>query len=241
MTKSQKFLSVVSKLQINPPENMDEIISWIDSNQKITFFNWKMFNIKIKNSILLCDYNFDTKSADKLVDKEKLFLNILVDLKINFEYLKIIPNELSKYFFNKSDKIEEIKFAQQVNTYFRKIYIPTQTFLLTDLLKENNLASVYQSIFTSVYKNTGKLVNQEEMAKEILFRTTYYSSKPLELKFSQELAKRAFGLFAAETAIIFKRFNNPVLLTSSKSVNTYKYEFFKYPKTRPVLPKLFVI
>ena len=91
--------------------------------QKITFFSWKMFDIKIKDNIGFCDYNFDTEKADKLIDKEKLFLKMLVDLKINFNYLKIIPNELSKYFFNKSSKIGEMKFAQQVNNYFRK-YIP---------------------------------------------------------------------------------------------------------------------
>ena len=130
---------------------------------------------------------------------------------------------------------------QQVDNYFRKIYPPTQTFLLTDLLKKKNLASGYQSIFTYVYKNVGKLVNLTEMAKEIQFRSTYYSFKPLKPKSARELAKRAFALFAAETNSVYKMFKNLVLLSKSGSTNTYKYKFFKYPKSRPTLPKLFVI
>ncbi len=246
MTKSLKFLFAISKLKTTPPENIEKIILCIDMGQKITFFSWKMFDIKIKDNIGFCDYNFDTEKADKLIDKEKLFLKMLVDLKINFNYLKIIPNELSKYFFNKSSKIGEMKFAQQVNNYFRKIYTPTQTFLLTDILKSSNSLSIYQSIFTNVYKNSDELVDQKEMAKEVEFRSNYYSAKPLEPKMSKKLAKKAFALFAAEINSLLKIqqmsvFKNFVLLSRSGSTNTYKYEFFKYPKSRPVLPKLFVI
>lgn len=241
MTKSQKFLSAISKLQITPPENVEAILSWIDSNQKITFFNWKMFDIKIKNNIAICDSNFNTKTANDFVDRENKFIKILIDLEIDFNYLKIVPDELLYYLFSKSNKTEAVKFAQQVDSYFRKIYPPTQTFLLTDLLKKKNLASGYQSIFTYVYKNIGKLVNQKEMIKEIRFRSTYYSLRPLEPKIARDLAKGAFALFAAETNSLYTMFENLVLLSKSGSTNTYKYEFFKYPKNRPTLPKLFVI
>lgn len=246
MTKSKKFLLAIFKLQTTPPENIEKIISCIDTGQKITFFSWKMFDIKIKDNIAFCDYNFDTEKADKLIDKEKLFLKILVDLEIDFDYLKIIPNELSKYFFDKSSEIGEMKFAQQVNSYFRKIYSPTKTFLLTDLLDKYNITSDYQSVFDYVYKNSDKLVDKQEMIREIQFRSTYYSLKPLEIKTAQELAKRAFALFAAETNCLFKLqkkniFENLVLLSKSGSTNSYKYEFFKSPKSRPTLPKLFVI
>ena len=132
-------------------------------------------------------------------------------------------------------------FALQVRNYFRKIYLPTQTFLFTNLLEENKLLSVYQSIFTYVYKNSNSLVDQNELTKEIQFRSTYYSLRPIELNFSRKLAKKAFALFAAEANCLFKIFENPVLLSKSGSSNSYKYEFYKYPKNRPILPKLFVI
>jgi hypothetical protein len=246
MTKSQKFLLTISKLQITPPENIKAIISWIDKDQTITFFSWKMFVVKIKNGITSFDFNFDTKTANKLISKEIVFLKILTDLKIKFNYLKIIPDELLGLFFNKSSKLGAIIFMKQVNAYFRRKYPSTQTFLLSDLLEENNLNSTYQSIFAYVYKNTDKLVDQKKMAKEIQFRSTYYSLKPLELKMAHELARKAFALFAAETNSLFKLeqkgvLKNFVLLSRSESTNTYKYEFFKYPKNRPILPKLFVL
>ena len=63
---------------------------------------------------------------------------------------------------------------------------------------------------------------------------------------TEELAKKAFCLFAAETNTILrlaknKGLNNPILLAGERSTDTYKYEFYKKPKNRPVLPKLFVI
>ena len=246
MTKSQRFLLAVSKLQITPPENIEAILKWINRNQKITFFSWKMFDIKIKNEKLYSNPNFDSKISDKFIDNEKWFLKTLIDLQINFDYLKVVPDELLEYFFGKSNKTEADRFVQQIDSYFRKIYPPTQTFLLTDILKKYNLASDYQSIFANVYKNIGKLVNQKEMDKEILFRSTYYSSQPIQTKIARELAKRAFALFAAETNSLFKLqqkkvFRNLVLLSKLGSTNTYKYEFFKYPKNRSTLPKLFVI
>lgn len=212
--KTKKFLSAIKRLQISNPENIENIIKLVEENQMITFFSWKMFDIT--------DPVFDTVLADRFIDKEKRFIKTLFDLKIKFEYFKLIPDELPKIFYGKDMSRQAISFTKQVEQYFKNIYPDTKVFRLTQILNQKTFDMVFRQ---SLKSN----IDPKKLEKEILFRQ------------DKEIGLKAFGLFAAETALIFKYFKNPVLLAGKRSVDTYKYEFFKYPKNRPVLPKLFVL
>ena len=220
MTKTQRFKSFIVQNQIAPAENLDAILSCIDSNQEITFFSWKMFE--------LGNLNFDTKSAKKYLSREKRFVSVLNKLGVKYKYIKLIPDELPKYFY--AQKSPEAKlFSKQVTSFFSKNLTATKTIQMTELLSSARTQCPYSRIFNFVYRNFDKLVDNSEFEKEIVIRN------------SPEVAKRAFCLFAAESAVIYKFLKNPVLLAGRRSINTYKYEFYRYPKNRPVLPKLFVI
>lgn len=200
--------------QIAPSENMELILDWIKRDKIITFFSWKMFDIT--------DPVFDTVQADRFIEKEKKFIKTLINLKIKFKYIKLIPDELPKIFYDKDMSRQASAFAKQVETYFKKIYPDTKIFRLTQIIDQKTYDLVYRQSLTSD-------IDPCKLEKEIIFRK------------NKKIGLKAFGLFAAETATIFKYFKNPVLLAGIRSVDTYKYEFFKYPKNRPVLPKLFVI
>lgn len=209
----------IEKYQIAPSENLGLVLDWIKQDKTITFFSWKMFG--------LSNPNFDTKLADQYIDKEKKFLKILIVLNIKFNYIKLIPDELPKIFYNRKYNKEAQIFAKQVEKYFQEIYQRTRVINITDILSQNqSLRNIYDLVFRQSLKAN---IDSQKLKKEILFRQ------------NKEIGLKAFGLFAAETAVIFKYFNNPVLLAGKRSIDTYKYEFFKYPKNRPVLPKLFVI
>lgn len=214
MDKLQILKLFISKNQKAPPENLELVLDWIKRNKTITFFSWKMFNIT--------NPEFDTHEANKFIEKEKEFIKTLIDLKIKFEYFKLIPDELPKIFYDKDMSRQAVSFSEQVETYFKKIYPDTKVFRLTQILDQKTYDLVYRQSLNSD-------IDPCKLEKEIIFRK------------NKEIGLKAFGLFSAETATIFKYFKNPVLLAGKRSVDTYKYEFFKHPKNRPVLPKLFVI
>lgn len=219
MSKIDKLIITIKKLQCAPAENLETILECIKMDKRITFFSWKMFNI--------ANPTFDIAEADQFIDKEKVFIKILVKLKIKFTYIKLIPDELPRIFYNRVLSSQARMFSNQVKKYFRKIYSGTKVIRITQILDQNpSLKKTYNLVFRQSLKS---VINPEKFQKEAMVRQ------------DRKIALKAFGLFAAETAIIFKYFKNPVLLAGIRSVDTYKYEFFKYPKNRPVLPKLFVI
>ncbi len=220
MKKSQAFKSFTLANQISPAENLEAIFSYIDNAEPITFFSWKMF--KLGNP------NFDSKEALKFIGREKMFVNLLQKLDIKYKYVKLIPDELPKYFFAKKSP-EAKEFARQVECFFSENLVPTKSILMSSLLKKTRMQDMYDFIYDKVAKDFSSLVNTEKLKKEVQFRGDEY------------IAKKAFGLFASEAAIIYSNFKNPVLLAGIRSIDTYKYEFFKFPKNRPVLPKIFVI
>ncbi|OGD72251.1 hypothetical protein A3A84_02495 [Candidatus Collierbacteria bacterium RIFCSPLOWO2_01_FULL_50_23] len=238
MTKTQKFLKNIQAISIAPPENIIRILELIDNNKPITFFSWKMFGIKMTQKGLIANPSFDTDEADKYIIKEKNFIKTLLKLEINFKYIKLIPNELPKVFFGVNLPKESTSFAVNVSRYFKKIYPKTKVIKLSELLSNRPLALVYQKAFA---KGQTENIDPKKFAKEKLSRSTYYSDEPLSNEKGTILAQKAFGLFSAETAIIFKYITNPVLLAGARSIDTYKYKFSKYPKDRPILPILFVL
>ncbi|OGC91886.1 hypothetical protein A2899_00555 [Candidatus Amesbacteria bacterium RIFCSPLOWO2_01_FULL_49_25] len=220
MTKSQIFQLYLSQNQIAPPENLESILNWIDENKSISFFSWKMFK--------LGKPDFDTQEAAKFIGPEKKFVDLLKRLDIKFSYIKLIPDELPEYLYAKKFP-DSVEFARQVRYFFSTTLIPAKCVLMSNLLKKPGMRKMYDFVFSEVCMNFTKLIDKEKYNKEIKYRN------------SKSVAKKAFGLFAAESAVIYKYFKNPVLLAGQRSIDTYKYEFFKYPKNRPVLPKLFVI
>lgn len=236
----------LSDLFLSTPENIENIKKYLRQNC-VTFFSWKLFEIKISRSgKLVFDYNFDTKNADKYLEPELKFLAFLKENNINYRYVKLIPDELPFYFWNKKTKQSAKKFKAQVKKYFQKIEPKTEVIGISDFLVEADFKDLYARIFNEVYDNIDKLIPQNKIKVELEKRSTYYTKQPLSKKESEELAKKAFALFAAETTILFelqsqKKLSNLVMLAGIRSTDTYKYEFFKYPKNRPILPKLFVI
>ncbi len=214
MNKIDKFIISINKLQCAPAENPEAILEWIKKDKTITFFSWKMFNIDKPN--------FDTTEANRFIEKEKKFIKTLLNLKLKFNYIKLIPDELPRIFYGKGLNRQAITFAKQVEKYFKNIYPNTKVIRLTKILNRKT----YDLVF---YQSLSSGIDPKKLEKEMLFRK------------DKEIGLKAFGLFAAETAIIYRYFKNPVLLAGTRSIDTYKYEFFKYPKNRPILPKLFVI
>lgn len=238
MTKAQIFESAVTRLQIAPPENIATILEWISRDETITFFSWKMFKLNKSLSRLVADSSFDAREADRYVKPEKLFLKSLFDLNIKFNYLKIIPDELPRIFFTNSFPKESNEFANNVGRYFKKIYPRTKVIKMENLLSNLSLSPLYDKVLSESQKAK---ISKGKLNQEAKFRSIYYTNKPLPERKSRQLARKAYGLFAAETATILATIKNPVLLAGARSVDTYKYEFYKYPKDRPILPKLFVL
>lgn len=238
MTKAQKFESVITRLQIAPPENLATLIEWVSCDETITFFSWKMFRLNKSSPRLVADPSFDAKEADKYLKPEKLFLKSLLDLNIKFNYLKIIPDELPRIFFANSFPKESNEFANNVARYFKEIYPRTKVIKMENLLSNPSLSPLYDKVLSESQKAK---ISKGKLNQEAKFRSIYYTDKPLPERESRQLARKAYGLFAAETATIFATIKNPVLLAGARSIDTYKYEFYKYPKDRPILPKLFVL
>lgn len=210
MTKAQKFQSSVLSLQIAPPENMTDILKWISQNETITFFSWKLFDLKMLPSRLVANPNFDTAKANKYIEAEQKFIAILINLKIRFTYEKLIPDELPRIFFGVSFLTEAGRFAKGVSRYFKKIYPRTKVIRMAEILSDPSLRSLYKK----AQKESQRInIDPQKLEKEIRLRSTYYTAKPLPRKESIKLATKAFGLFAAETAVIFKYFKNPVCPT----------------------------
>lgn len=236
MTKAQKFESAVTRLQIAPPENLATILEWISRDETITFFSWKLFDLKMLPGRLVAYPDFDTDKANKYIEAEQKFVAMLTYLKIR--YVKLIPDELPRIFFGTRFPVEAGVFARGVFRYFKKIYPQTKVVRMEEILSRSPLRSLYEK---AQKESQRTYIDPGELKNEIRLRSTYYTNKPLPRRESIKLATKAFGLFAAETAVIFKYFKNPVLLAGARSTDTYKYEFYKYPKDRPILPKLFVL
>ena len=239
MNKLSSFIKSVNLLQCAPSENLEQVLEWVEKDEPITFFSWKMYKISLSQSQVTANPLFDCGEADKYIEKERTFLKILLDQKIRFRYIKLIPDELTQKFFGVKFIRESKLFTKLVNQYFKKLYPKTQVVQVSRLLANNpELNSLYEKTYQL---GTKQDIPNKQFEKEVAFRSTYYTKTPLPTTQSSKLAKKAFGLFAAETAVIFKYFQNPVLLAGQRSINTYKYEFFKYPPNRPILPKLFIL
>ena len=247
--KSSNLSQDLKKLYLAPAENELLIQQYLDQNL-VTFFSWKIFKIRLnKEGEVAIKYNFDTKEANQFIQRELQFLKLLKKYQVEFRYLKLIPDELLNYFWNESIDQNSIIFKNQVEKYFNQ-FVKTDVILFSELLKDSKLQKIYNQVFERVYKSFDKsetiLVGKTQFNEEVKIRSNYYTDKNLSILESQELAKKAFALFAAETALLFELqkqniFPNLVLLAGERSIDTYKYEFFKYPKNRPILPKLFVI
>ncbi len=238
MNKLKQFTALVDKLQCSPPENMEWVLECIAKDQMITFFSWKMFPIQFSRQGISAGFEFDSQEADKYISKEREFINGIIRLNIKCKYLKITPNEISEMFFKAKLTQQARKFTDQVRGYFQSVYSQTEVVLMSEILEQPNLKNLYLQVFNSSQTSD---IFPAKLEQEAQFRSTYYSKTPLTFKQSRRIALKAFGLFAAETAVIFKYFKNPVMLAGVRSTDTYKYEFFKYPQNRPILPKLFVI
>ena len=179
------------------------------------------------------DYNFNIAEANKFVGREKRFISFLIQENINFQYLKIIPDELSKKFFGINPS-QAPRFASQVKKYFQQIYPKTNVVLMSQILSDRNLAKTYEEVYAKILSLPLSAFDPQKLKKEIAYRSTL------------DLALKAFALFAAETATLYQwqktsKYKNLILIAGKRSTDTYKYEFFRYPKNRPVLPKLFVL
>ena len=239
MNKLSSFIKSVNLLQCAPSENLEQVLEWVEKDEPITFFSWKMYKISLSQPQVTANPFFDCDEANKYIEKEKSFLKTLLDQKIRFKYIKLIPDELTQKFFGIKFNRKSKLFAKQVSQYFKRIYPKTQVVQVSKLLANNpELNSFYERIYQL---GTKLNIPNIQFEKEVVFRSTYYTKAPLSINQSSKLARKAFGLFAAETAIIFKYFPNPVLLAGQRSVNIYKYEFFKFPADRLILPKLFVL
>jgi len=219
MNQLNSFIKLVNQLQCAPAKNLEAVLEWIRNDELVTFFSWKMFSIS--------NLDFDAAEADRYIDKEKAFIKTLLNLKIKFSYIKLIPDELPKIFYNRDCNSQAKRFSSQVKAYFQRIYPSTKVIRITQILNQTpSLQKTYSLVFRKSLKS---VIDPEKFQKEVAIRQ------------DRQIALKAFGLFAAETAIIFKYFQNPVLLAGQRSIDTYKYEFCKYPRNRPFLPKLFVI
>lgn len=216
-----------------------------------TYFSWKLFKTRIKSGKPYFDFGFDTKEANQYIQKELNFIKKLKESGQQYRYLKIVPDDLPKMFWDIDTNYGSQKFAQEVENYFNNVDLKTEVIRISDLLKSPKINRLYLKVFNEIYegfdeKFQSPLVDPEQFLIETKLRSIYYSKKPLSKKHSQELARKAFALFAAESAILYeldkqKIYPNLTLLAGERSKNMYKYDFFKFPERRSILPRLFVI
>lgn len=232
MKNIEKILEELEKIQISKAENLPLLRTYFLSGKTITFFSWKMFDVKLdRDRQPVFNNTFNSASAKKFITREIRFLKLLKRYNVSFDYIKIIPNELPIYFWGVKN-LGVKKFSRGAAKFFNQVYPRTKVILFTELLRKNNLTKIYSEVLNKVYieKPYSKIEFEEEM------KTRFYS---------KELARRAFALFAAEATVLYglskKTLPNLILLAGKRSLNTYKYEFYRFPKSRPVLPKLFVI
>ncbi len=232
MKSSKLLFKDLEKIQIAKAENFPLLKKYFESDQKITFFSWKMFDIQLdKNNQPVFGNTFDAVNAKKFINQELSFLRLLKKYNISFEYIKIIPDELPVYFWGVKN-LRAKMFLTEVASFFKQFYSNTRVILFTELLAKNKLSKLYSRVFKKVYLQ--KPYSLGEFENEVKIRFC-----------SKDLTRKAFALFAAESAILYELskniFPNLILLAGKRSSNTYKYEFYKFPGNRPVLPKLFVI
>jgi hypothetical protein len=226
---TNKLITELERYKVADSENISLISKYLDQAE-VTFFSWKMFNYWLEGKNLKFNFNFDTEEADKFIQKEKYVIKTLKESGVNFKYVKLVPDELIYYFFDVDVSAEAERFRQQVEEYFGKYYKNTKAILFSNFVKKNQ--KMYDEIF---YKAMDIKVDKQKFKKETQIR---FGSK--------ELAQKAFALFTAEANLVMKMSStnelpNAILLAGERSIDTYKYEFFKVPANRPTIPKMFVI
>jgi len=243
----------ILKESIAPPENWGLIKKYLNENltenYSATFISWKMPQITISNNRIKIYEMFDTKEAEKYIERESNFLNLLESSKVKYHYLKIIPDDLPTSFWNIQNYEKFNEFGKQVERFFKKYCINTKVYLITDLAKKYRLTNEYKEVYNAVLDdilNQRIKIDPDKLNKEISFRTKHYSIDSLTKSDSKKIAIKAFALFASESYLLYQlsrldRLGNIIMLAGTRSDDTYKYDFVKLPKNRPVLPKLFII
>ncbi len=210
----------------------------------MTIIRFKLFKITLSEDGLSYDPTFDENYAAFMEQQE---LPILEDLRKSgkpFRFIELIPDELPYYFWGADTSEVSSQYQKNLKEVCSKYAPETEVIKMTDLLKDKNLKTFYEKIFNKVLSSID--VDPKMFEMEVKRRSTYYTPEPLPLEQATELAKKAFALFAAEIAVLYQLKINGVfpdlcLLTKNDELDLYKYEFYKYPKNRPSIPRLFII
>lgn len=246
------LLSLIKNLEVTPPENTELIQKYLRSKKTITFFSWKFPRVVWSRNRFQIDANFRYYEANKFSYKERQLLKILRKERINFRYLKIIPDDVFVKVLELNQYEKELQLFQNgVKKFFSKMIKKVEVVRLTDLIRNQKLQKKYNQVFQKIIESfdasyNSPLIRKKEFLSEVITRSKLYNLETRQVTLSKTLAQKAFAIFAAETYLLSKLsesnpFSNLILLAGARSTNTYKYEFFRFPKNRPVLPKLFVI
>lgn len=253
--RASDFIQELNEISSSPPENLELTSDYVEravsKNIPITFFSWKMYKSKFIGGKVVLDYTFDTNEASQYIGPEKQFLNLLEKHEIPFQYFKIVPNDLSHMYWGVDNPIQEAEFSHSVQEYFQLVHSDTVSILFTEFLGQCRLQDFYHDVYNQIYDsfdgtNSSPFVDPAKFQLEVELRKKYHALQDEDTEVANELARRAFALFAAETNSLLHPsakiiFNQVVLIAGARSVDTYKYEYFRYPPERPTLPKLFVI
>jgi hypothetical protein len=254
MTKAEQLLQAIETHSSFPAENPELILQYLqdalEKNEPLTFFSWKMFMTTFAEGQVTAHYHFDTNEAETYVQSEKKFLGILETFGVPFKYAKIIPDELAEMFWGINNPAEAENYARQVEEFFESVYTPTHIYLLSQLTAEHQLQDLYEQDYATVlnsFNDQGQspLIDPSKYQTEIDRRMQFHKLSAEDRELAEQLAQKAFALFAAETNVLWQLsvldvLPRLVMLSSSRSNDMYKHDFYKNPPERPILPKLFV-
>ncbi len=217
----------------------------------MTILRFKLMKVKIKGQQISFDPVITPALQSEMVKQEQILLKTLKKSQRAMKVIKLIPDELPFYFWGKDAKSEITSYCQNLKAVCDSYYPETEIIKMTDLLKDPQTQQLYDQVYQLVYQSfdtnfNSPFVDQKMFEQETLKRSGYYSTKPLSKRRSQDLAKKAFALFAAESAVIYQleqsgQFPDLYLLGRDVPVDSYKYDFFKYPANRPDFRKLYVL
>lgn len=244
---NKKLLNKIKGKFTYPSQNWDKLVSLWEDDEPISFYSWecppRQIKIDKKNGRWV-NFDIDIKSIvegkklDEFTElprltsqweKEKWFIETIVNQNPNATYTKIIADTNGLYLYTKSKDILGEKKIRLLSNKFRR-YLESKSKELLDNNSPNlvlytkfqgKFRSEYEMFFDLVYKSIGS--EEEIVSKDLL---DYWMDRMInhigltqkDKKYRLDILKRVIASYAAE-GMVFELLNNLNILPNPVWVN----------------------
>jgi len=190
----------------------------LETNSPVTFFRWTIFNItRTDQQNMQAAFTVDPQASASYIAMESQLRAVLERHHCPFKHILLCPDDFVSMVFPELTT-DTPDYQNQLQGYLNNLrrhylsqgFANIQTYTLSQLLATAQLTTTYKNIYDKITNSFDKdyfspYVSKTDFEREVEWRKRMYNRQQLAVPnhIANELARRTFGAFFAETTCLY--------------------------------------